>query len=262
MIHFIVATSSEARPIIDIFNLNKTKIDSSNIYNNDEISLTISGIGKINSAVGVTQTFYEFKKNYNNIWINIGLAGHKFLKIGDMSLVHKIKDNSSQKSFFTFVGDFDIQSFECLTCDNENKNYSNDLFDMECSGFFESAKRFSTKELIQSLKIVSDNQSKSINFKNKKEIYDLIFYHRQTLKDFSNYFLKLRQSCLANLDQYINEQFDLVFNEKNFTFTESQQMKLLLKFYFTKFNNLDKSMFNPSKNGSFNIKIIKKFLNL
>ena len=61
MIHFIVATSSEARPIIDIFNLNKTKIDSSNIYNNDEISLTISGIGKINSAVGVTQTFYEFK---------------------------------------------------------------------------------------------------------------------------------------------------------------------------------------------------------
>ena len=32
-------------------------------------------------------------------------------------------------------------------------------------------------------------------------------------------------------------------------------MKSLLKFYFTKFNNLDKDLFNLNKNGAFNINI-------
>lgn len=261
MIHFIVATYYEARPLIEIFNLNKIQTNL-NLYKNDEVSLTISGIGKVNCAVSVAQTFYEFKKSYNNIWINVGLAGHRSLQIGEISLVNKITDNSSQKTFFTFIADFNIQSFECLTCDKENKNYSNNLFDMECSGFFESARKFSTRELIQSLKIISDNQKQSINFKNKEEVYELIFNHKKNLEEFSKYFLELRQKCLANHDQYINEQFSSVFNKTKFTFTESQQMKLLLKFYFTKFNDLDKDMFDPNKKGSFNIKIIKKFLNL
>ena len=141
MIHFIVATYYEARPLIEIFNLNKIKTNL-NLYENDEISLTISGIGKVNCAMSVAQTFYEFNKSYNNIWINVGLAGHRSLQLGEISLVNKIKDNSTQKTFFTFIADFNIQSFECLTCDKENKNYSNNLFDMECSGFLSLLENF------------------------------------------------------------------------------------------------------------------------
>ena len=61
MIHLIVATHYEARPLVKIFNLKKTN-SNFRIYRNNEISLTISGIGKVNSAVSVVQTFYEFKK--------------------------------------------------------------------------------------------------------------------------------------------------------------------------------------------------------
>ncbi len=260
MIHLIVATHYEARPLIKIFNLKKIN-SNLKIYENNEVSLTISGIGKINSAVSVVQTFYEFKKKYDNIWINIGLAGHRSLEIGDISLVNKIKDKSSQKTFFTFIGDFDIRSFGCLTCDKENKNYSDYLFDMECSGFFESARKYSTKELVQSLKIISDNKNKSINFKNKEEVFKLIFYHEHTLKKFLNYLLELKKTY-CDYDKYINQQFNLLFDETKFTFTESQQMKSLLKFYFTKFNNLDKDLFNLNKNGAFNINIMKKYLHL
>ena len=62
MIHFIVATQPEARPIIDTFDLKKITNNYNCLYKADDISLTISGIGKINSAISVVKTFYEFSK--------------------------------------------------------------------------------------------------------------------------------------------------------------------------------------------------------
>ena len=41
---------------------------------------------------------------------------------------------------------------------------------MELSSFFYSANKYSTKELIHSLKIVSDNKSEILDFNNKKKI--------------------------------------------------------------------------------------------
>ena len=61
MIHFIVATNSEARPLIDLFKLKKKKdFKQTLIYANQQISLTITGIGKINAAIGVTETYFYF----------------------------------------------------------------------------------------------------------------------------------------------------------------------------------------------------------
>ena len=50
MIHFVVATNSEARPLIDLFKLKKIKdLKQAFIYANQSTSLIISGIGKINA---------------------------------------------------------------------------------------------------------------------------------------------------------------------------------------------------------------------
>ena len=90
MIHLLSATFTEAKPLIDIFKL-KLKQNSSKlpIYVSERITLTVTGIGKINSAIGVAVTFYEFNKCYNHIWLNFGLAGHKLFRIGDIYLVNK-----------------------------------------------------------------------------------------------------------------------------------------------------------------------------
>ena len=78
MIHIIVATDFEAKPLIQNFDLKKIFPSKSfDIFSNGNISLTVTGIGKINAALGVAYTFFMFKKQYNNIWINIGFAGSK-----------------------------------------------------------------------------------------------------------------------------------------------------------------------------------------
>ena len=104
MIHFIVATTSEARPLIDFFKLKKKKSISNFIFfDNDEISLTISGIGKINAAMSVTHTYYEFNKIKNNVWVNFGIAGHISHSIGKIFLINKIVDKETNSSSNCFI---------------------------------------------------------------------------------------------------------------------------------------------------------------
>ena len=75
MIHFVVATNAEARPLIDLFKLKKIKdLKQAFIYANQNISLIISGIGKVNAAIGVTQTYYCYNQKNNNIWIKYWIS--------------------------------------------------------------------------------------------------------------------------------------------------------------------------------------------
>ena len=160
MIHFIVATSPESKLIIKKLKLKK--IHSSQgieFFFHNNFSLTITGLGKINSAIGVTHTFFKFNGLSNNIWINIGLAGHEKEKIGKLILVDKIYDHDTQKSLYPFfIKNYGIKKLNCTCYAKPNFNYDNSLSDMESSGFFLSANKYSTKELIHTLKIISDNK--------------------------------------------------------------------------------------------------------
>ena len=61
---------SEAKAFIDYYSLKKKKTSNFSLYYNDLISLTICGIGKINAAMSIVQTFYEFKQQKNNIRVD------------------------------------------------------------------------------------------------------------------------------------------------------------------------------------------------
>ena len=261
MIHFIVATLSEGRPLIDFFNL---KISNNNnifkIYHSTDISLTISGIGKLNSAMSVIKTFFDFNKQKNNIWINLGLAGHKNYNIGDLFLVNKIEDSSSNKIYYPFVAHSKLKSIQCITYEKENLDYNESLSEMEASGFFYSANKFTSVELVQVLKIISDNDKESINFNDKHVIYDLIFSNKKKIINLCGSLHKIKENIKDHNLQYIHEEFDEIFKGIKFSFTEKQQMKSLLKLYFARYNFLKKDLFNYKKNGASNIRILKNFL--
>lgn len=179
MIHLVLATHIEAKPVISYFKLKRLMhISEYQVFiNNDKsISLTISGIGKVFSACSVIFTYSLFKRQKNNIWINIGIAGHNDLEIGEISLVNKINDLSSKKSWYpSIVFNHNFKVHNCNTYDKPNFKYTKkNLHDMELSGFYSSANKLSYSELIQSLKIVSDNKEKKISFKEKGRISELI----------------------------------------------------------------------------------------
>ena len=178
MINFVVATHAESLPIIKFYNLKQIKSDSIFQVFRDihcTIFLIISGIGKIRSASATTYLYSVHSKQKNQIWINVGICGHKKHPLGNGYLVNKITDQSTNQNFYpiqAFSHDFFTNS--CVTCDKPNTNYCESLYDMESSGFFCTALKFSTSELIHLFKIISDNETNIINLKEKAYISGLI----------------------------------------------------------------------------------------
>ena len=91
----------------------------------------------------------------------------------------------------------------------ENFNYTNDLSDMEVSGFFFACEKYSTKELIHSIKIISDNEKEKINFSDKeiinclilKKINKIDLFAKRIYNIWSNHFgkKKYRQQEINNI---------------------------------------------------------------
>ena len=175
MLHLLTATHTEAKPLIHTFKLKKKDFNEFHIYinKNKNISLTITGIGKINSSAATSYTAIIFNHCKNNVWLNIGICGHKIFQVGEIFLVNKVIDQSSSKVWYPSINfKTDIKQATCLTVDEITK-YDENLLDMELSGIQQTSLKFSTIEFVHSLKIVSDNENQSIS-KSKNEITKLI----------------------------------------------------------------------------------------
>ena len=159
MLHITCALKPEARPLLDYFKLRPASAGAGIHHNSDSgISLTVSGIGKSAAAAAVARTREHFKAGRSHAWLNLGIAGHASLPVGQAVLVKKITDDASGQTWFpSRVFTSTLPAHDLLTLDNPGSNYRNELFDMECAGFFRAASKHATLELVQSLKIISDN---------------------------------------------------------------------------------------------------------
>ncbi len=168
-INFLVALKHEALPIIDYFELTLNDKKYRNIYSNVEknIFLIITGIGILNAKKAVAKLKQQ-NNNKNDIWVNIGIAGHETFKVGSIYEIKKVISNNNENTFFTnsFYNNVPTSTICCVT--KEEKKYNNKyLYDMESDGFLEALDSLTIKENIFMFKIVSDNlQFKPNSYKN------------------------------------------------------------------------------------------------
>ncbi len=230
MIHIIVATISEARPFIVFYKLKKkSRIKEFDIYENSKknLSLTISGIGKLSAAIATCYTFVEYEKKRNQIWLNFGLAGTKDLKIGELAIVNKVEDASSKYKFYPyFFRDLELNRVQCTTYEKPNFNYDKNLSDMEASGFFSSANKFTSKELIFSLKIISDNSKEKLDFKNKEEVFSLIYKKITQIDKFIKQILEIEKEDFFNYK--LENQIREITSKYRFSFSQEIKLKKIL----------------------------------
>ena len=143
MIYILVALKAEAQAFVDKFKLKD--------YQNENISVIISGIGVENMKKETLNIVP--KLNENDTILNVGICGanHKY-KIGQ--LIDGSKDN--------------------ITCvDYEVYNDNHEIVDMESAGFIEATKNIKNSYVF---KIVSDHFEPNRVTKNKakKLIFDKI----------------------------------------------------------------------------------------
>ena len=101
IIKFLVALKHEL-PIIDYFELTLNDKKYRNIFSNVEknVFLIITGIGIQNAKKAVTK-LKQLNNNKDDIWVNIGIAGHKTFKVGSIYEVKKVISSNNKNTFFT-----------------------------------------------------------------------------------------------------------------------------------------------------------------
>ncbi len=159
----VTAIFIEAKAFIEKYKLKIAPDKFFKIYQNDDYSLIISGVGKVKMAMA---TSYILHKINPSIIINFGISASLSHNIGDVFLINKITDFSSNRSYYPdILRKHNLQECDIITYDTPQTNdknilNKNHLIDMEASGFFQSAFHFTSLHKIAIIKVISDNANK------------------------------------------------------------------------------------------------------
>ena len=224
-INFLVALKHEALPIIDYFELTLNNKKCKNIFYNIEknIFLIIAGIG-IQNAKKAVNNLKQINNNKNDIWVNIGIAGHETFKVGSIYEVKKVISSNKKDTFFpnSFYNKLPTSSVLCVN--KEEKKYNNKyLYDMESYGFLEALDCTTIKENVFIFKIVSDNlKSKPKSYKNFA--ISTISKH---IKIIDNILDKYRNKPLENFYN-INFILNIIKSRYHVTFYNEKKLEKIL----------------------------------
>jgi adenosylhomocysteine nucleosidase len=224
VINFVTALEPEAKPLIGHFLLEQTHAKPFRIFQNDSVRLIISGMRKKKSAEAVS-FLQKLTGAQDEAWINVGIAGHRDHSIGMGVLIHKITDSQTQKSWYPAI----IFKPPCVTESLLTVNYAEShyrdphVYDMEASGFFESALHHSTAELVHGYKVISDN-SKSSHWKVTSGFAEEMIKNCLSEIVFLGAELQKQAQKLCSLEIEAQE-LEPYFNRWHFTVTQRFQLK-------------------------------------
>lgn len=230
--NWVVALKPEAQPLIEALNLKQ--VSSSGGFPRFESSghshrLVISGIGKVNAAAATSWLGRESQSW--NAWLNFGIAGHQTAQVGSIVRAGRISDGATGRSWYpasVWPAKKDkFLSIELLTVDKPTDQYpeTGQYIDMEAAGYFPTALRFSTSELVQSFKVISDNQTTNLSDLRSPAVKQIVSEAVPEILEW-----------LPNMEQIIREEYqrfappdgwEEIIKTFHFTATETHQLKRL-----------------------------------
>ena len=222
------ALPCEAKPLVGYFKLKK---DNSShpfaLYYNDNMVLAVSGCSKIAMAAAVAYSLAKFQHSAHPVLVNVGIAGHKTANLGDLFAAHKITDVETGKHFYPqLVAKLPCPTLAINTVSTPETKYADEcLYEMEASAFYEIAARFTSGELIQAFKIVSDNQESSINQIDAKLVSEWINTKVETIAESIKQLELLAQPLEIKDSRY----YQMALEQWHFTVTAQLQLKALLQ---------------------------------
>jgi len=152
MLYIIVALKAEAQAFVDKFSLNKFSLNKFTCFQNENITLIVSGIG-INNAMHATQTLINYYDiSDEDTYLNLGICGAcKDFSIGEIIDIGSIE---YQKRIYTLQSD----SSHMITCvDHEINHNEYKIVDMESFGFYEAVSHSPAIKKHKIIKVVSDH---------------------------------------------------------------------------------------------------------
>lgn len=225
MINLIVALSEEARPIIHYYRLKRLHhLHAFPVYGGDDLRLIVCGMGNLAAATATGYLAGVLGRNMDMAWLNIGIAGSKNLPVGQAALAHQITDMTRQQHFYpTLCFEAPMKTAAIQTVAVPVTDYAEGIvYDMEAAGFYSAAMRFSTTELIHSIKVISDNETLDVNNISSADVVSLLEQNMAAVSAVVDALL----DKVAALNADIRGEQETEFIRSRFYLTVSQQTQL------------------------------------
>ena len=250
------ALHAEARALIEFLGLKRQHdIRQFACFAADRVFLIESGIGKTDTATAVGWAG-AYLQTQQPLWLNVGMAGHVDIEVGCLRLAHRIEDQASGQRFYPPQLLHPVPASDNLiTVEQPAHEYPPDaMVDMEASAFIRSASRFSSIELVQSVKVISDNLQHPPNRMKAAEVEALMSPHMIQIDRIAQQLLELRELLIQE-----NRQADLLLERWHFSHYQRNQLKRLLQRYQAL--NRDGSVLDAIPENITNSKHLIKWLN-
>ncbi len=160
-IRFVVALPCEAAPLLGRFDLESASGDHPYRVYHDRSKLhwlIVTGAGRHASGIATAYLAGLSRTTKAIAWLNLGVAGHATISLGEARAAHKITDMALGTAYYPPVIFEGLKSEALVTVTEPQAAISAKmLVDMEASGFYASASNFASPELVHCIKIVSDH---------------------------------------------------------------------------------------------------------
>ena len=177
MIHLVVALQAEAGPLIAHYGLERVPDTASfPVYSGSDVHLVVSGVGKEAAAGATSYLHHHVGEPRIGLWLNVGIAGHRSHPVGHAVLADRVLDQSSGRAWEpTPPVDSPCESGTVCTVDDVEARFADAaLYDMEAAGFYATAVHLAPPELVQVLKIVSDNRRTGTLCVSARQVQNLV----------------------------------------------------------------------------------------
>ncbi len=230
MLIWVCALHCEAKPVIDYYRLKKSQQTRAfELYQGDNSACIISGPGKIASAAATAWAAASFAQHAAIAWLNLGIAGAADQALGSIFLINQVTDAETRRSYYPVTtAKSALAKASCISLSQPSFDYHpSHLFDMEASAFLATALRFSSAELCQCIKIVSDNQSEN-QARDKHRISAFIQQHIQLIDEQARQLQALSEQ-LASLEVPA-EAWQQLASLARFSQTQQARLRVLLAY--------------------------------
>lgn len=231
MLRFVVALQAEARPIVDRFRMEGVfESHPFRVYRGEGAWLIVSGLGKAAAAAATAYLHLLSGGVPGRVWLNVGIGGHGRHLVGESFLAHKVTDPASGLSWYPqLVIDAPRPTASMLTVEKVEEEYAPPwIYETQAGGFFPTASRFSTAELVHCFKVISDNPDATLSRRmSTSYVQSLIEQNLRPLQELARGLAGLAREVEALAAD--PPGYAVVLGRWPFTITEQRRLRRLLQ---------------------------------
>ena len=240
MLIWVCALHCEAKPVIDRYRLKKSpRAHAFDLYYGDDMLAVVSGVGKLASNAACAWSAAHHAEQASLAWINLGIAGAATHAIGSIFSLHQVIDAEDGQRYYPAPASAGrLPGSACMTLAQPGMDYSEDyLFDMEASGFMSASLRFSSAELVQAYKVVSDNHETGIG-RDRARVSELIAAQIDRVDEEAHALLALDREMAAR--QPPADSWDQLMSLSRFSVTQQNRLRVLWRYLHNRNFDLDR----------------------